>query len=52
MTGAWGYGIFESDHDQDIVSDLSHEAGLDELEEAAVEKDPSKKDKLYYILGQ
>ncbi|KAI5376986.1 hypothetical protein J4E82_004361 [Alternaria postmessia] len=29
--GAWGYCLFQSDHDFDMVSDLSHEAGLTKL---------------------
>jgi hypothetical protein len=49
--GAWGYGntppasiashklthqgLFQSDHDLDIMSELSYEAGLDELADAA-----------------
>ncbi|KAF1950442.1 hypothetical protein CC80DRAFT_578477 [Byssothecium circinans] len=36
--GAWGYGLFQSDHDFDLVSDLTGEAGLYKLEEEAVEK--------------
>lgn len=34
MTGAWGYGIFQSDRDLDAVADLDHDAGLDKLEKA------------------
>lgn len=30
--GAWGLGLFESDHDFDAISDMSHAAGLEGLE--------------------
>lgn len=33
--GAWGYGLFQSDHDYDIVSDLTYEVGLDKLQSDA-----------------
>ncbi|EOA89718.1 hypothetical protein ACJQWK_02541 [Exserohilum turcicum] len=33
--GAWGYCLFESDHDFDMIGDMSHEAGLIKLEEDA-----------------
>lgn len=33
--GAWGLGLFQSDQDLDLVSDLSGEAGIFELEEQA-----------------
>lgn len=36
--GAWGFNFFESDHDFDTVSDLSHAAGLDALEAKAKER--------------
>ena len=36
--GAWGFNFFESDHDFDTVSELSHAAGLDALEGKAKEK--------------
>ncbi|KAF2171310.1 hypothetical protein M409DRAFT_50768 [Zasmidium cellare ATCC 36951] len=31
MMGVWGLGLFESDHDFDIIDDLNSEAGLDKL---------------------
>ncbi|KAH6637534.1 hypothetical protein C7974DRAFT_143159 [Boeremia exigua] len=31
--GWWGYGLFESDNDADIVSELGHDLGLTKLEE-------------------
>ncbi|KAF1365098.1 hypothetical protein EJ07DRAFT_161210 [Lizonia empirigonia] len=31
--GAWGYGLFQSDHDFDIVCELGDEMGLTKLEE-------------------
>lgn len=34
FAGAWGHGIFQSDHDQDIICELNHEAGLEKLEKA------------------
>lgn len=36
--GAWGLGLFESDHDYDLVSDMDHEAGLRALEDEAKKK--------------
>ncbi|EMD96833.1 hypothetical protein COCC4DRAFT_41685 [Bipolaris maydis ATCC 48331] len=33
--GAWGYCLFQSDHDFDVISEMSHEAGLAKLEEDA-----------------
>ncbi|KAK5731405.1 hypothetical protein LTR15_001345 [Elasticomyces elasticus] len=43
--GAWGYGLFESDNDLDIVGDLSHEAGLEEVaKKLLAEKPPSQTD--------
>ncbi|XP_014561768.1 hypothetical protein COCVIDRAFT_33375 [Bipolaris victoriae FI3] len=33
--GAWGYCLFQSDNDLDIVSEMSDEAGLTKLEEEA-----------------
>ncbi|KAF2165434.1 hypothetical protein M409DRAFT_24284 [Zasmidium cellare ATCC 36951] len=36
--GAWGLGLFESDHDYDIISDLDAEAGLHKLAEDAQAK--------------
>lgn len=33
--GAWGLGLFESDHDFDLLSGLDHEAGLEALESEA-----------------
>lgn len=33
--GAWRLGLFESDHDYDLVSDMDHEAGLSALEKEA-----------------
>jgi len=38
--GAWGFGLFQSDHDYDVVDDLTSEAGLTQLAwkpEAAVD---------------
>ncbi|KAI7530125.1 hypothetical protein KC331_g14839 [Hortaea werneckii] len=29
--GAWGFGLFQSDTDYDLISDLDHELGLYEL---------------------
>ena len=46
--GAWGYGLFQSDHDFDIISDLSYEVGLDKLQldaEAEAEAQKTKKKK-------
>ncbi|KAJ4984902.1 hypothetical protein SVAN01_09596 [Stagonosporopsis vannaccii] len=31
--GAWGYGLFQSDHDFDFLSELGHEMGLTKLED-------------------
>ncbi|KAK5711453.1 hypothetical protein LTR17_018389 [Elasticomyces elasticus] len=39
--GAWGYGLFESDNDLDIVGDLSHEAGLEEVAKKLLAEKPS-----------
>lgn len=36
--GAWGYGLFQSDYDYDIVADLSAECGLDKLQSDAEAK--------------
>ncbi|KAF2875805.1 hypothetical protein BDV95DRAFT_626225 [Massariosphaeria phaeospora] len=33
--GAWGHGLFQSDHDFEIVSELTHDAGLDRIAEDA-----------------
>ncbi|KAJ8110692.1 hypothetical protein OPT61_g6526 [Boeremia exigua] len=33
VMGAWGYGLFQSDHDYDTLSELGHEMGLTKLEE-------------------
>lgn len=36
--GAWGLGFFESDHDFDRISEMSHDAGLPALEGKARER--------------
>ncbi|KAK5135339.1 hypothetical protein LTR08_005443 [Meristemomyces frigidus] len=33
--GAWGLGLFQSDHDYDLISDMDGEAGIPKLEEDA-----------------
>lgn len=38
IMGAWGYGLFEGDHDYDVVSDLTGEAGLYDLQEQDIAK--------------
>ncbi|KAI8939739.1 hypothetical protein NX059_003484 [Plenodomus lindquistii] len=54
--GAWGYGLFQSDHDLDMVSDLDHEAGLTKLQDEAqaLAKAPGQSeadsDKIYYSI--
>lgn len=35
--GAWGLGLFQSDHDHDRISDMYEPAGLDALEDKAYE---------------
>lgn len=36
--GAWGHGLFQSDQDYDIVSELTHEAGIYELKKQVKEQ--------------
>ncbi|CAK4034331.1 Hypothetical predicted protein [Lecanosticta acicola] len=36
--GAWGYGLFQGDHDLDVIADLNYEIGLSELEAQAKAK--------------
>ncbi|KAJ4346455.1 uncharacterized protein N0V89_010384 [Didymosphaeria variabile] len=36
--GAWGHDLFQSDHDLDMVSEMTHDAGLYKLEEEAIAK--------------
>lgn len=33
LAGAWGFGLFQSDHDYDIVDMLTDEAGLAKAEQ-------------------
>ncbi|KAF1946455.1 hypothetical protein EJ02DRAFT_441075 [Clathrospora elynae] len=51
--GVWGYGLFQSDHDFDMLSDLGHEAGLTKLEEdaQATSKAEGKSDEDYLDSG-
>ncbi|EAT78155.1 MYND-type zinc finger protein samB [Parastagonospora nodorum] len=54
--GAWGYGLFQSDHDFDIISELNHDAGLNQMEDEAqaLAKASGKDDKeigqIYYTI--
>ncbi|KAJ4300936.1 hypothetical protein N0V90_003025 [Kalmusia sp. IMI 367209] len=55
--GAWGYGLFQSDNDFDMVSEMTSEAGLYKLEEEAVAKakasgDTDAEEHFYYSLYQ
>jgi hypothetical protein len=49
-------GLFQSDHDFDIISELSHEAGLTKMEEEAqalakaAGKDEKEVDRIYYSI--
>ncbi|KAL1597178.1 hypothetical protein SLS60_008760 [Paraconiothyrium brasiliense] len=53
--GAWGYDLFQSDNDLDIVSEMTDDAGLYELEKKAIAKakeagDSDAEDQFYYSL--
>ncbi|KAF2019980.1 hypothetical protein BU24DRAFT_439880 [Aaosphaeria arxii CBS 175.79] len=47
--GCWGPDLFQSDHDYDIVSELTHEAGVYDLENAERAK-ASAGDEIHYSL--